>query len=426
MDGNQTAPNRSELPEFTVRDIRSSEYHATEATSTTRVSIPIQEIAQSLTVVTRELIDDTQGASPLDVARFVTPVIESASVAGDSYSVRGFEPCGCGVNIGPLANSMWSDQTNLEQVEIIKSPNAILVPGGLPGGIMNQITKSPMFDSFTHFTLRARSYLGSEVSLDADRVSDKGDSAARIVATLWDSTGYFNGEFRKGWLLAPSYVHRFAGGSEWVLKMEALENKESNGMGVVIDPAVGTRVGGYARIFPLLPRDNLFPPLDSYRYRRELRLSSELRFQVGNAVAARVWVMFDHAFYSTPSPLGKYAAGDQGSPNPLTGEWEPFKAFTYDASTGAVGVVNLVPSTSTLFLRENQQILNLGFDEVHLKNDFAKEYSLGISGSGTTIIGLNANGQFKVDIRTGASPGQRSITPPDARWARMSRTPRHW
>ena len=388
-----------DLPVFTVRDTRGGDYHATEATSTTRISIPLQEIAQSLSVVTHELIDDTQGARPIDVARFVTPIMESTSTAGDSYSVRGFRTSVKfidGVNVGAIANSMWSDQTNLERMEIIKGPNAILVPGGLAGGISNQITKSPKFESFTKLSLRARSYLGSEASLDANRMFGGGRSAARLVATIWDSDGYFDGQFRRGWLLAPSFAHRCANGNEVVLKMETLENKESNGMGVVLDPAVGTRVGGYARKHPLLPRDNLFPPLDSYRYRRETRVSAELRFKVAGDVAARLWLLADHAYFSTPGPGGAFSGGDQGSPNPLTGEWEPFKVFTYNASTGAVTAVALAPSTSTLFVRQNQQFFTLRFDEVHLKNDYVKEYHLGSSGRGTTIAGLNANGQLNV------------------------------
>jgi iron complex outermembrane receptor protein len=402
----QVAPSEPDsdplrLPEFEVRDTRSG---AIEATSTTRISIPIFELAQSVSVVTRELIDDTQGARMIDVARFLTPITESPPGAGDIYTVRGFRTQGKfmdGVTVGATANSMWSDQTNLERLEIIKGPNAILVPGGLAGGIINQITKSPRFEPFTTLTLRARSYLGSHASLDHNAVFG-GDSrtAARLVATVWDSDGYFNGQFRRGWLVAPSFAHRFRNGAKLILKVESLENHESNGMGVTIDPAVGTRIGGYARKHPLLPRNNLFPPLDSERYRRETRATAELRTTIAGDIAARFWVMFDHAYFSTPSPLGRYAAGNQINPHPLTGEWEPFRRFTYEAATGTVKFEELTPSTSTLFTRRNQTLFTLEFDEVHLKNDWAKEYGFGETGRGTTVAGVNLNGQFNVKTQT--------------------------
>ena len=387
------------LPRFEVRDTRGGAYRAVEATSTTRISIPLHELAQSVSVVTRELMDDTQGLRVLDVARFVTPIIESVPVAGDSYSVRGFRTQGKfvdGVSIGPIANSMWSDQSNFERLEIIKGPNAILTPGALPGGIINFVTKSPRFENFSRLSLSVRSYLGSGASLDANRTMRSGRSAVRLVVTRWDSDGYFQGQFRRGWLLAPSFTHRFAGGSELIIKAETLENRESNGMGVVIDPAVGTSVGGHARKHPLLPRDNLFPPRDSHRYRRETRVSAEYRFDLAGDVAARLWVMFDRVAYATPAPLGEYAGGLQGAVHPLTGEWVPFRSFSYQPATGEVAATQLTPSVSTFFTRRNQQNFRLEFSELHLKHDYASEYGLGRAGRGTTVGGVTANAQLGV------------------------------
>lgn len=390
------------LPTFEVRDQRAQAYGASEAISTTRISIPIQDIAQTVSVVTRELIDDTHGMRMSDVAKFVTPLVEGIKAAGDNYSVRGFRVQRRfidGVNIGDVANSMWSDMSNVERLEITKGPNAILVPGGAPGGIINQITKSPRFEDFTRLALNARTYLGSEASLDANRMFGGQRSAARLVATLWDSGGYFDGQFRRGWLVAPSFTHRFASGAELVVKLETLENRESNGMGVEIDPAAGTRAGGYARKHPLLPRDNLFPPADGHSYRGETRVSSDLRLKVAGNVAVRLWLLADHVYYSTPATSGAFAGGQQGGRNPLTGEWEPFKLFAYNAITGTVIVTDLTPSTSTLFLRRNQQLFQLEFTEICLKNDYAGEYRLGPSVRGTTVAGLNARGQFGVKSR---------------------------
>ena len=42
---------------------------------------------------------------------------------------------------------------NLERIEVIKGPNAILVPGGAPGGQFNPITKSPMMKDQSSVTL---------------------------------------------------------------------------------------------------------------------------------------------------------------------------------------------------------------------------------------------------------------------------------
>ena len=115
------------LPTFQIRERKVGAYGAGEAISTTRISIPIQEIAQTVSVVTRELIDDTQGLRMADVAKFVTPLVESISAAGDNYSVRGFRVQRRfidGVNVGDVANSMFSDMSNVERLEITRQSMA--------------------------------------------------------------------------------------------------------------------------------------------------------------------------------------------------------------------------------------------------------------------------------------------------------------
>ena len=253
------ADEPTKLPAFEVRDSRVGAYGAGGATSATRVSVPIQDLAQSVSVVTRELIDDTQGLRLVDVARFATPVIQNLHGAGDWYSIRGFRTSFRfidDVQVDAQGNRPFANLSNLERLEIVKDPNTILVPGTDAGGRINQITKSPQFERFTRLRLHARSHLGNEVSLDANRVLDGGSSAVRLVATYWNGDGYFHRQFRRGWLVAPSFAHRFSDRTELIVKLEVLETEESSLVGVGIDPAVGTRTGGYARKHPLLPRDN--------------------------------------------------------------------------------------------------------------------------------------------------------------------------
>jgi len=217
--------------------------------------------------------------------------------------------------------------------------------------------------------------------LDAGRGFDDEKSAARLVATVWDAHGYADGSFRRGYLFAPSFAHRFSKDAELILKLETLRNRDSYGMDVAIDPAVGTSTGGYARKHPLLPRDNLWGPDE--RFRRETRLTAELRFKLAGRVAARLWAMADEALYDN--------RGAQGATNPLTGGWEPFKTFVYNAATRTVAVTTLTPSANTRFNR------TAGTDrllarEVHVKNDYAVEYRLGSRATGTTVAGWTANG----------------------------------
>jgi iron complex outermembrane receptor protein len=384
-----------ELSAFNVRDTRTSAYAAQEAVSTTRISVPIQDVPQTVSVVTRELIDDTLGNRMLDVAKYVTPVMESSlSTGGDRVTLRGFQVSQRfvdGVNIsGVDGYNMASDTTNVERLEVIKGPNAILVPGGSPGGIINQITKSPQFRDATQLTVTLKEYIGSLASVDVNRVFAGGKAAVRVVGTVWDSEGYFREQFRQGWLFAPSFTRVFGNGVQFTSKLETLYNKETQGIGAVIDPTVGTSTGGYARVIPGMARNNAWGPHTDNRERRETRWINELTFKVGAATSARLWLMADHAEREDwGAPGGVPTAGFQGNRNPQTGEWEPFAAFgpapTFTRTT-------LTRNNATTYNRSGQGNL-LIFDELHLKNDYAVELTPAAGVKSTTIFGLSANYQ---------------------------------
>lgn len=67
------AAGSAALPSLEVRATRVGAYGAQEVTSSPRISPPIQ----AMTVLTRELIDDTHGLRMTDVARFATQIVEA-------------------------------------------------------------------------------------------------------------------------------------------------------------------------------------------------------------------------------------------------------------------------------------------------------------------------------------------------------------
>ncbi|HTX66436.1 MAG TPA: TonB-dependent receptor, partial [Opitutaceae bacterium] len=113
-------------------------------------------------------------------------------------------------------------------------------------------------------------------------------------------------------------------------------------------------------------------------------------FKVGDSVSARLWLMADHATRDDKGPsAGSPVAGLQGARNPLTGAWMPFESFSSAAPYTATA---LTPSTSEVYTRSGQANL-LKFDELHFKNDYASEHTLGGGITSTTIAGLSANYQ---------------------------------
>ncbi|MEO7598770.1 MAG: TonB-dependent receptor plug domain-containing protein, partial [Opitutus sp.] len=155
-----------ELPQFTITETAANPYVSRQALSGTRVAMDIQDIPQTVSIVTSDFLRDSMSQRMLDAAKYITPVSESTlPVGGDRYTIRGFQVShefidGMVIS-GEDGYSMSLAPYNIERIEIIKGPNAILVPGGAPGGQFNPITKSPIKKDQGSVTLELAQNIGN-------------------------------------------------------------------------------------------------------------------------------------------------------------------------------------------------------------------------------------------------------------------------
>ena len=282
----QTAPAAKKddvvnLPTFTITETSVNPYTSKQALSGTREAMDIMDIPQTVSIVTSDFIKDTMSQRMLDAAKYVTPVVESTlPIGGDRYTIRGFQVSHEFVDgmviSGEDGYSMSIAPYNIDRVEIIKGPNAILVPGGAPGGQFNPITKAPIMKDQSSTTLELAQYFGTAISTDTTRIvsQDKG-IAARLVAAYWDSKGYQKNLFRRGFMFAPSVSWQFAPNHKLVGKFEYVRNLESVGLGQPIDPAVGS--DDYASLARGLPKDWSFGSDEDHRKRQTARVTVKTR-----------------------------------------------------------------------------------------------------------------------------------------------------
>ncbi len=396
------------LPEFTIRETQANPYVSKQALSGTRVAMAIQDIPQTVSVVTNEFITDSLSPRMLDAAKYVTPVVESTlPFGGDRYTIRGFQVShefidGMVIS-GEDGYSMSIAPYNIDRVEIIKGPNAILVPGGAPGGQFNPITKSPIMKDQQSVTLELSQYIGNGINTDINRVisRDKG-MAARIVAAYWNSDGYQKNHFRNGFMFAPSFSWQLSPANKLVVKAEFVQNRETNGTALPIDPNIGS--DGYARIAAGLPRNWSFGAGDKsdVRHRRTDRITLELLSTINDHVTSRLMLSADHilredqggtsAAIFVPNAAGALVAFNP-TRNPFTGKYEPGVTWTVDNSGPtaiATSAVTPIPDPSTWVYRRNNGSDHLYYNEAHLRDDYAIKFGNDFYTS-TTITGLAAN-----------------------------------
>ncbi|HVW20737.1 MAG TPA: TonB-dependent receptor [Opitutaceae bacterium] len=392
-----------ELPRFTVTENHLNPYQSQEALSASRTAMPIMDIPQSISVVTKEFIQDSDANRMLDAAKYVTPIVESTLPYGsDRYMIRGFqvsEEFIDGTNIsGPDGYSMSLPVYNIERLEIIKGPNAILVPGGSPGGVINPITKSPQPEDFATLTLDASEYNGDDAWFDVNRTLDQ-DRAMRVVGAYWDYHYYIHGQFRRGYEFSPSFAWQLNPSNKLIIKSDFVQNRETNLGGVPIDPSVGTgptaAEGKYAQIARGLPRDFMFGNDSDSRHRHTERVSGELLSNPAEHVSSRLYLMVDHVHRrDVGGTSAGLTQGGGGSVDPFTGLYEPgvtWNTSSYNANGGSLtGTANPVTDPSTWVYTRNNGLVDLDYQEAHLKNDYAAKFAfLGLDS--TTLAGYAAN-----------------------------------
>jgi len=398
------APNQKEetvtLPQFNVSENKANPYQSRQALSASRVSMPIMDIPQTLSVIPKELLEDSNGMRMLDAAKYVTPVQENTlPFGGDRYTIRGFTVSAefvDGTNIsGPDGYSTTQLPYNIERIEVIKGPNAILVPGGSPGGVMNPITKAPLGQNASSMTLELAQYASNVLSFDVNRVLSKdGKMAARLVAAVWKTDYYIRDQVRNGYEISPSFSYQLSSAHKLTLKADFLQNRETNLGGLPLDPTIGgTMVAAIARG---LPRDWQFGNEIDRRHRATERGSFELLSTLGTHVTSRLFGMADHVRRRDVGGTSAAISGaGGGSRNPLTGFYEPgvnWNTSAYNAAAGVTLAGTSVPVTdpSTWVYTRNNGANDLEYTEAHVKNDYAILFEQPLFKS-TTITGFAGN-----------------------------------
>ncbi len=116
-------PSVNALQEVEVVGRKEQSYKNTSSFAGTQTETPIKELPQTISYVTKEVIDDQQLFKSSDVLRNIS-----------------------GVNGLQSPTSSWSQSLlpHVERVEVVKRPASILYDNADPGGVVNTVTKKPL------------------------------------------------------------------------------------------------------------------------------------------------------------------------------------------------------------------------------------------------------------------------------------------
>ena len=177
------------LPRVTVTAEHESDGYLTERSRTaTKTDTPLLDVPQAVSVVTRDLIQDQSMQSLADVARYV-PGAGMAQGEGnrDTIILRGNSSTSDFFLDGVRDDvEYFRDLYNVDRVEVLKGPNAMIFGRGGAGGVVNRVSRQANWEPTREFTLQGGSWDNRRATFDM------GDAAERqgCGAPHWNVRGF--------------------------------------------------------------------------------------------------------------------------------------------------------------------------------------------------------------------------------------------
>jgi catecholate siderophore receptor len=166
-------------------------YAVPETATATKTDTPLLDVPQSVTVVARPLIRDQRMTTMADVVRYVPGIqVHQGENNRDQIILRG-NSSSADFFVDGVRDDVqyYRDLYNLDRVEALKGPNAMIFGRGGGGGVVNRVTKQAGFTALREMDLQAGSYGDFRAAADVDQPF--GTTGAFRVNGVYESAGSF-------------------------------------------------------------------------------------------------------------------------------------------------------------------------------------------------------------------------------------------
>jgi len=227
----------SSLPEVRVTADTSRElgegYNPPKTVSATKSEAPLRDVPQTVNVVTAEVMRDQHANSIQDVLKNVPGVgFSTGDGQRDQVTIRGFSAIGDQFVDGIRDDALYfRDLSNVDRVEVIKGPAAVLYGRGSSGGLINRVTKKPGVD-VTDFALSYGMWADRRAEADVGRVFADGAAAFRATGAVEKANSYRSQQFLDRKAIAPSLELRVAPQTTVLLQADYLEDRRVTDFGI--------------------------------------------------------------------------------------------------------------------------------------------------------------------------------------------------
>jgi iron complex outermembrane recepter protein len=194
-------------------------YVAHRSSSGTKTNTPIMETPQSVSVVGAEQIRD-QKPMKLDEALRYTAGVRAGTFGADTrndwWLIRGFKSDDIGLFLDGMqlfytAYASWRlPPSNMERIEVLRGPSAVLYGGSSPSGIVNVISKMPPAEPIRYIEAGVNNfgnaYVGFDVGGPVATKPQDGKLFYRVVGEIRNGGTQVDFTPDNNYFIAPSFT----------------------------------------------------------------------------------------------------------------------------------------------------------------------------------------------------------------------------
>lgn len=225
------------LEDVKVKALRDKEaiksYQAKRSTAAVKTDTALIDLPQSITVITQDLIKDQNMQSIADTIRYVPGVgIAQGEGNRDNPIFRGNSSTS-DLYVDGIRDDMqyFRDLYNIERVDVLKGPNAMIFGRGGSGGLINRATKQADWKNLRELNFQGGSWDKLRLTGDVDHAVNE-RFAVRLTG-LWEDSKSFRDGFESGRFgLNPTASWRVTDQTRINLGYEHYEDKRTADRGV--------------------------------------------------------------------------------------------------------------------------------------------------------------------------------------------------
>ena len=233
-----------------VTVLATGDYQMDAIRSATKTVTPLRDVPQSVTVVTKEQIRDQQMQSIGDIVRY-TPglAVHQGENNRDQVIIRG-QSTSADFFLNGVRDDVqyYRDVYNLERLETLKGPNALIFGRGGGGGVINRVTKEANFSPLRELSVTGGSFYNRRVSGDLDQPFN--DHAAFRLNGVYENSNSFRDfvnlnrfAINPTFTLTPSDRTRFTIGYEFARDRRTADRGLTSFQGRPADVSISTFYG---------------------------------------------------------------------------------------------------------------------------------------------------------------------------------------